>query len=117
MLRHPAGALKIKNLEGKARHHPFYAQSASAGAVQSGRVDEHWVLAAVVDPHSVWFAAQYDAETDFTANLLDNATAVPAAAVAGMNEESHCALAARVVAVAVVGVGVELAEAEARALR
>lgn len=118
VLRHPAGVLIVKHLEGEARHHPLYAQPSSAGRVQSGRVDKHRVLAAIVHPHSVRLPAQHDAEADFTANLLHTAAAVaPSTAVAGMSVQSRCAVAARVVPAAVVGVGVELAQAEARALR
>ena len=36
VLRHPAGTLIIKHLEGEARHHPFHTQSSSTGWVQSG---------------------------------------------------------------------------------
>lgn len=71
-------------------------------------MDKHWVLAAIVHPHTIRLPAQHDAVADFTANLLHAAAAVPSAAVA-------------VVSVAVtagmVGIGVELAETEARALR
>lgn len=77
MLRHPAGVLIVKHLEGKARHHPFHAQSSSTGWVQSGRVDKHWVLAAIVHPNSVRLAAQHDAEANFTAYLLYTAAVVP----------------------------------------
>lgn len=85
-------------------------------------MDKHWVLAAIVHPHSIRLSAQHDAAADFTANLLHTAAAAAAAAIpstsmGGMSVKTRCAVAARVVPAAVVGVGVELAEAEARALR
>lgn len=115
---HPAGALIVKNFEGEARHHPLYTQPSSAGWVQSGRVDEHRVLAAIVHPHPIRLPAQHNAVADFTANLLNTAAAViPSATMDGMSVKARRAVAARVVPSAVVGVGVELAETEARALR
>ncbi|TNN52256.1 hypothetical protein EYF80_037532 [Liparis tanakae] len=123
VLRHPGGALVVKHLEGEARHHPLDAQAPGAGRVQRGRMDEHRMLAAVVQPHAVRLPAQHDAVADFTAYLLDAAAAAaatPAAAAApvdGVSVNPRRAVASRVVAAAVVGVGVELAQAEARALR
>lgn len=122
VLRHPARTLIVKHLEGETRHHPPHAQPTSARQVQSGWVDEHRVLAAVVDPHSIGLTAQHDAETDFTANLLYVAAAtVPSrsstSSVAVVPVRVRCGVTARVLAAAVVGVGMELAEAEARALR
>lgn len=125
VLRHPAGTLKIKHLERETRHYPPDAQPTSAREVQSGRVDEHGVLAAIVDPHPVRLTTQHDAETDFTANLLYVAAraVVPSSpsssssSVAVVPIKVRCAVAARVLAAAVVSVGLELAEAEARALR
>lgn len=116
MLRHPVGALIIKHFEGEARRHPLHTQPTRSRWVQSGRVDKHWVLASVVNPHSVRLMAQHDAVTNFTANLL-NAAAVPSTPTAVTSVEVHGAVAARVIAAPVVGVGVELAEAEASALR
>lgn len=81
-------------------------------------MDKHWVLAAVVQPHSIRLPAQHDAIADFTANLLYTAAAViPSSTIAVMSVKTRCAVAPRVVPAAVVGVGVELAEAEACALR
>lgn len=83
-------------------------------------MDEHWVLAAIVHPHSIRLPAQHDAKANFTADLLYTAAAaavIPSATMAGMSVKTRCAVAAWVVPAAVVGVGVELAEAEARALR
>lgn len=83
-------------------------------------MDKHWVLAAIVHPHSIRLSAQHDAAADFTANLLHTAAAaaaIPSTSMGGMSVKTRCAVAARVVPAAVVGVGVELAEAEARALR
>lgn len=83
-------------------------------------MDEHRVLAAVVDPHPVRLSAQHNAETDFTANLLYVAAiaVVPSSSsVAVVPIKVRRAVAAWVLAAAVVSVGVELAEAEARALR
>lgn len=80
-------------------------------------MDEHWVLAAIVHPHSVQLPAQHDAIANFTADLLYTAAVISSATMAGMSVKTRCAVAARVVPAAVVGVGVELAEAEARALR
>lgn len=120
VLRHPAGALIVKHLEGEARHHPLHTQPSGTGRVQSGRVDEHRVLAAVVHPHSVRLAAQHDAVADFTANLLHTAAAAaaaPSASMAVMSMKTQSAVSARVLPAAVVGVGMELAKAEARALR
>lgn len=118
VFRHPAGALIVKHLEGEAWHHPLDTQPSSTRQVQSGGVDKHWVLAAVVQPHSILFPTQHDAVADFTANLLYAAAAViPSTTIAVMSVETRCAVAARVIPAAVVGVGVELAEAEARALR
>lgn len=122
VLGHPAGALIVKDLEGEAGHHPLHAQASSAGWVQRGRVDEHWMLAAIVHPHTIRLLAQHDAEANFAADLLHTAAAAaaaatPSAAVAVMSVETGRAVAARVFAAAVVGVGLELAEAEARALR
>lgn len=111
VLRQPAGVLIVKHLEGEARHHSLHAQPSAAGRVQSGRVDEHRVLAAVVHPHAVRLPAQHDAVADFTANLLHAAAAAAAASVAVGSG------AARLVPAAAVGIGVELAETEARALR
>lgn len=118
-LRHPAGALVVKHLEGEARHHPLHAETPGPGGVQGGRVDEHRVLAAVVQPRSVGLPAQHDAVADFTAYLLHAAAAAaaPSASVGGVSVCTRRAVAARVVAAAVVGVGVELAQAEAGALR
>lgn len=113
VLRHPAGALIVKHLEREARHHSLHAQPSGAGRVQSGRVDKHRVLAAIVHPHAVRLPAQHDAVADFTANLLHAAAVIAAAAAAA----AVVSAAAWVVAAGVVGVGVELAETEARALR
>lgn len=119
VLHHPAGALIVKHLEGESWHHPLHTQPSGTGRVQSGRVDEHRVLAAVVHPHSVRLAAQHDAVADFTANLLHTAAAAaaPSACMAVMSMKTRCAVSARVLPAAVVGVGMELAKAEARALR
>lgn len=120
VLGHPAGALIVKDLEGEAGHHPLHAQPSSAGRVQRGRVDEHWMLAAIVHPHTIRLLAQHDAQANFAADLLHTAAAAaatPSAAVAVMSVETGRAVAARVFAAAVVGVGLELAQAEARALR
>lgn len=110
MLCHPAGVLVVKHFEGEARHHSLHAQPSGAGRVQSGRVDKHWVLAAIVHPHAVRLPAQHDAVADFTAYLL-HAAAVPSTAVAVLS------VASRAAAARMVGIGVELAETEARALR
>lgn len=121
MLRHPTGAFIVKHLEGETRHHPLHTQSSSTGWVQSGRVDKHRVLAAIIHPHSIRLSAQHDAVANFTANLLHTAAAaaaaIPSASVAVMLVKTRCAVAARVFPAAVVGVGVELAQAESRALR
>lgn len=108
VLRHPAGVLVVKHFEREARHHSLHAQPSGAGRVQSGRVDKHWVLAAIVHPHAIRLPAQHDAVADFTANLLHAAAAVPSAAVAVLSVA---------VTAGMVGIGVELAETEARALR
>lgn len=117
VLGHPAGALIVKDLEGEAGHHPLHAEPWSAGRVQRGRVDEDWMLAAIVHPHAVGLPAQHDAQADFAADLLHTAAAAAAAAAAVMSVGSGRAVAARVLAAAVVGVGLELTQAEARALR
>lgn len=113
MLCHPAGVLVVKHFEGEARHHSLHAQPSGAGRVQSGRVDKHWVLAAIVHPHAVRLPAQHDAVADFTAYLLHAAAAaaIPSTAVAVLS------VAFRAAAARMVGIGVELAETEARALR
>lgn len=110
VLRHPAGVLVVKHLEREARHHSLHAQSPGAGRVQSGRVNKHWVLAAIVHPHAIRLPAQHDTIANFTANLLHDAAAaaVPSAAVAVVSVA---------VSAGMVGIGVELAETEARALR
>jgi len=121
VLRHPGGALVVKHFEGEARHHPLDAQAPGPGRVQSGRMDKHRMLAAIVQPHAVRLPAQHDAVADFTAYLLNAAAAAAAAAAPapmdGLSVNTRRAVAARVVAAAVIGVGVELAQAEARALR
>lgn len=111
MLCHPAGVLVVKHFEREARHHSLHAQPSGAGRVQSGRVDKHWVLAAIVHPHAVRLPAQHDAVADFTAYLLHAAAAIPSTAVAVLS------VASRAAAARMVGIGVELAETEARALR
>lgn len=80
VLRHPDGVLIVKHFQGEARHHPLHTQPSSAGWVQRGRVDEHWMLAAIVHPHSIRLLAQHDAKANFAADLLHNAAVISSAA-------------------------------------
>lgn len=81
-------------------------------------MDKHWVLATVVDPHSVRFLAQDNPVADFAARSLDTAARAAAATTAAVTTVAMVTTATvAAVTVASVGNGVELAQAEARALR
>lgn len=65
------GHIVVKYVHGVSRVHFDHNRRPRARVVQGGRVDEHRVPGAVVQPHAVCFPAQNEAEADFFARPFD----------------------------------------------
>lgn len=60
----------VEDAETVAWSHPPHQQGLGCSSIESRRAHEHWLLAAVVEPHPVRFQRQGDAQPDLCSSFL-----------------------------------------------